>query len=164
VIQLVDVLARFGATGALGVLRCGASLADVEKVLGRPQPGGLLSDHEENRWPRTWFYRSAELTVDKDLLITMIVVSTWHPSPVTLPVRERDEYARLRTGVTYGPMTRALDRIGCGWERENRYDLETIYLTTKPADDIGVSFVLNASAPGDPPLHKVLAYRTLKDS
>jgi hypothetical protein len=39
---LVDVLAKFGGTGALGVLRCGASLTEVEKVLGRPQPGGVV--------------------------------------------------------------------------------------------------------------------------
>jgi len=74
-----DNLAKFLTTGVLGSLARGMSLAQVERVLGPPDPGFVIRDRK-TREPALWQYGSLEVCFS-DGVVDAIIVETYGETP-----------------------------------------------------------------------------------
>ena len=159
----MDVLADLATIGGFGVLHCGATLADVENALGPAETYGILSDHEEDRWPRMFGYANAELAVCRCREIAMVLVQTHYDEPVKLPLGASPVLTSLATGVRRSDLVHRLE----GYEEHHRPDLDATYLDFSDAA-LRISFVFSFEEGfgderrlvEDPLLHKVVVTRT----
>ncbi|MEU3660357.1 hypothetical protein AB0E77_11430 [Streptomyces sp. NPDC032940] len=104
------ILARFGSTGAVGPLHCGASLHEIASTLGPPWDIGRVS--KRRRWPHVFSYGDAELCVCRCRRVTMISVQTWRDT-IELPVPETSALATFAGPVTHADVTAELRAVGC---------------------------------------------------
>ncbi|MFF7314977.1 hypothetical protein [Streptomyces sp. NPDC008137] len=96
---IVDVLTGFAESGGIGVLKPGASLADVSDRLGPPQDGEYFPGRRRKRGePRNVRYGDVRLEVCCDIL-QAVVLSTGAGS-VDLPSGAPGETEELPSAVT----------------------------------------------------------------
>ncbi|WP_189776253.1 hypothetical protein OG288_14360 [Streptomyces tauricus] len=106
-------LATFGSTGAVGPLRCHASLTDVAAKLGPPWGIGRVS--KRRRWPHLFSYGDADLCVCRCRLITSICVQTWRDT-IGLPHPRSGAINSHPAHLTHRQTTSALEAAGCRWQ------------------------------------------------
>ncbi|WP_406207731.1 hypothetical protein OH807_35375 [Kitasatospora sp. NBC_01560] len=105
-----QTLAAFGATAAIGPLRCGESLNDVVAALGAPWDIGRVS--ERRRWPHLFSYGDVEICVCRCRRITMMCLQAWRDT-IALPAPGSATIASHPGGLTLAHVTDALDAIDC---------------------------------------------------
>lgn len=106
----MSILAALGSTGAIGPLRCGASLNEIAAVLGPPWDIGRVS--KRRRWPHLFSYGDVELCVCRCRRVTSMCVQTWR-DVVELPVEGSKTLAVHPGDLTLAQVTIGLDAIGC---------------------------------------------------
>ncbi|MFE3517558.1 hypothetical protein [Streptomyces sp. NPDC059166] len=143
--NVLGTLARFGSTGAIGPLRCGATLDEIEATLGPPWDIGPVS--KRRRWPHLFSYGDAELCVCRCRRITLISVQTWRDA-IELPVPGTTTLATFAGPLTHTHVTAELNSAGCR--------LRPVTLHQPPgqlalqAETTGVTFTFRAEADAEP--------------
>ncbi|SCL37595.1 hypothetical protein GA0074692_4721 [Micromonospora pallida] len=110
----LDVLAEFGATGRVGLLRPGARLRGVAAAYGMPWDIGRIE--KRHRWPHLYSYGDVEFVLCRCRIITSVMVQTWRGT-VELPSEARPgEVIVLPSRLTFVQVADALAAAGCRWE------------------------------------------------
>ncbi|MFH8469614.1 hypothetical protein [Streptomyces sp. NPDC017991] len=138
-------LAVFGSTGAVGPLRCHASLTDIAAKLGAPWDIGRVSGRR--RWPHLFSYGDVELCVCRCRLITSIRVRTWRDT-IGLPHPRSGGVDSHPGPLTHRQMTSALEAAGCRWQQVtlNQPPGQTALST----DPVGVTFTFRTAGTPEP--------------
>ncbi len=147
---LLEMMAEVGATGGIGVLRCGTSLADVVAALGPAEDLGGLDE------PRQGSHRfscgDVEFIVCRCRLVSTISISTWHDSPLDLPSPESHAVVSFPSRMTFQQVTSALDAIGCRWWLDTRVPDTQRTVLTEPSAGTWSSFTFSTTDGGDGPV------------
>ncbi len=139
-------LAEFGSTGAIGPLRCGASLKDIAATLGPPWDIGRVS--KRRRWPHLFSYGDVELYVCHCRLITSICVQTWRDT-INLPHPHQPGTIASHPGrLTHRQITASLEATGCRWQSVTPN--QPPGQTTLRTDPIGAAFTFRTADTPEP--------------
>uniref|UniRef100_UPI0031D587F8 hypothetical protein n=1 Tax=Streptomyces hawaiiensis TaxID=67305 RepID=UPI0031D587F8 len=133
---IVDVLTGFAESGGIGVLKPGASLADVSERLGPPQDGEYFPGRRRKRGePRNVRYGDVRLEVCCDSVLS-VALSTGAGS-VDLPSGARGGTEKLRSAVTAAQLRDAFATAGIRAEEglwPEPADQFTLVVPHSPAD------------------------------
>jgi hypothetical protein len=145
---IVDVLTGFAESGGIGVLKPGASLADVSERLGPPQDREYFPGRRRKRGePRNVRYGDVRLEVCCDVLQT-VALSTG-AGPVDLPSGAPGETEELPSAVTATQLRDAFSSRGIQAEEglwPEPADQITLVVRRSPAD---VHFTFRRTAPDE---------------
>ncbi|EFL34945.1 predicted protein [Streptomyces viridochromogenes DSM 40736] len=133
---IVDVLTEFAESGGIGVLKPGASLAEVSERLGPPQDGEYFPGRRRKRGePRNVRYGDVRLEVCCDKLLA-VALSTGSGS-VDLPSGVSGETEELPSAVTAAQLREAFATAGIRAEEglwPEPADQLTLVVPRSPAD------------------------------
>ncbi|WP_058041981.1 hypothetical protein [Streptomyces roseifaciens] len=146
---LLDMMAEVGTTGGIGVLRCGAPLADIAAVLGPAEDLGRID--EPHLGSHRFFYGDVEFIVCRCRVVSAIHISTWYDRPLKLPVPGANTVVSFPPRMTYRQVTSALDAIGCPWRLDTRVPDTQVTVLTEPAADSWASFTFASIETSDDP-------------
>ena len=150
-VDALEVIVQFAVTGAIGPLRCDASLHEIAKCLGTPYALGPVSNRR--RWPHRFGYGDVELCVCRCRRVQSIDVRAWlegmelelpHPEPGAAMVRSAGR-------LTYSQVMTGLQAVGCVMEPLLRQPPGQMAVR---AARTGVEFVFTTSASAEPLLDK----------
>ncbi|GAA4621245.1 hypothetical protein GCM10023196_008380 [Actinoallomurus vinaceus] len=110
--DVLEILAEFGATGRVGLLSTGADLRELVAVYGMPWDVGRVD--KSRRWPHLYAYGDVEFVVCRCRIVASITVPTWRGS-LELPTGDGRAVV-LPAEVTYAQVVDALAAVGCAWE------------------------------------------------
>ncbi|MET9395739.1 hypothetical protein ABZY20_35900 [Streptomyces sp. NPDC006624] len=133
---IVDVLTEFAESGGIGVLKPGASLADVSERLGPPQDGEYFPGRRRKRSePRNVRYGDVRIEVCCDTLVS-VALSTG-TGTVDLPSGVPGETKELPSTVNAAQLREAFAAAGIGAEEglwPEPADQLTLVVPHPPAD------------------------------
>ncbi|MCB5180445.1 hypothetical protein [Streptomyces antimicrobicus] len=144
-------LARFAATGRLGVFGYGVHLYDVVAVHGEPQAQQRVSPGR--RWPHWLHYGSLQIVWCRCRRLSAMHVPAWH-GELEIPGPAAGGSTLVPMPVTESRLTAALTAAGVSWRTEDRPQdrPEQRILTTRPTPYSAVTFTFVARhRPDDAP-------------
>lgn len=113
--EVLDILAAFGATGRVGLLHPGARLREAVAAYGMPWDIGRIN--RGHRWPHLYSYGDVEFVVCRCRIITSVMVQSWRGT-IELPSQAQSgKVIALATRLTFAQVIDALDTAKCHWER-----------------------------------------------
>ncbi|MCC9310868.1 hypothetical protein LN042_28000 [Kitasatospora sp. RB6PN24] len=133
-------LASFAATGRLGALRCGASLAELTAQYGAPTAWGRV--FHQDRWPRWYSYGSLELILCECRRLKSLSIPVWR-GELELPGPGVGELRAVDSRITESRLTAALADADVKWTvltYPNLHDQRTLRFT--PSEGVWIEFVL----------------------
>jgi hypothetical protein len=157
-VTALRVLAEFGSTGAIGPLRCGASLNHIAATLGPPWDIGRVS--KRRRWPHLLAYGDVELCVCRCREVTTVTVQTWRDT-IRLPHAGSAITTTHPGRPTHRQVVSALHETGCRWQPVTlNQPPGQIALQTEPT---GTTFTFGTANTPEPLLEKAGIWTSTHD-
>lgn len=146
----LEVLVQFAVTGAIGPLRCDASLHEIVARLGSPQDLGPVS--KRRRWPHRFGYGDVELCVCHCRRVQSIHVQAWREEMELPPPQADAATIRCASQLTHVQVLAGLRAIGCVVEPITRQPPGQVAVRAARS---GVEFVFSTGGGSEPLLDKV---------
>jgi hypothetical protein len=144
---VLDILVGVAETGRWGPVVTGGDWAEVTAAFGEPWDAGTMGG--SRRWPRLFAYGDLELSVCGCRRIVLVCFQAWR-EVIELPLPGAGKTRAYPGGLTYGDVTRALDRAGCPWRADASLTFgDQRAITALPS---GATFVFEAVDGAEPVL------------
>lgn len=141
--DLLGVTTRFSEKGRFGPIHCGASLPELAATMGEPHRIGVEKHRHRNVWPRWFGFGDVRLEVCACQEIDLILLPVRYRETVKVP-----GFGGLPT-LPRVTLTR-FDRLVAGEVDDDQAG--AVYLRTRPAKDVQVSFAFTARESWDGPV------------